>query len=86
MNVMAAHGTETHYRDGCRCVKCKAAHAKTARDRRARNPVARTGTSKQPAIGKVVALPKSQTAGVASQMGANVAGRHGTGPKFAAGR
>jgi hypothetical protein len=55
---MADHGSDTRYRDGCRCRGCRAAHAEVARNQRARNPVARTRRSNP--LGKVLALPKTQ--------------------------
>jgi hypothetical protein len=64
---MAAHGTTSEYRSGCRCVKCKAANTAAARRHRARNAVARTRRARP----KVVGLPVTGMADAVIGMGRN---------------
>jgi hypothetical protein len=68
---MAAHGTTSEYRSGCRCGPCRAANTAAARRIRARNAKARTRKSKS----KVVALPShpAQIVTAATEMGENEA-------------
>jgi hypothetical protein len=66
---MARCGTTTRYRDGCRCVKCKAANSAAARRVRARNSTVRARRSKSK-IASVVAMPTNpQSPGMGSEMG-----------------
>jgi hypothetical protein len=72
---MASHiGSESTYRGGCRCVRCKAAHAEKCRHDRARSVKIRTRQSRSKSTAKVVAMPTSrQTVVAATVMGENEA-------------